>query len=196
MSDSRPIASMFPGRVVTIESDTGDKIEVRVYPLGVAHIPRYKTMIESALRSGLAEWNRPGASPTDIAAAVLPVLAAEGLDLLKLCTEGVDLDNPRLPAWVLPKILVEFLDESFGTEKKARPWVDILDWAIQKATGGKAPRVWTVLQETSKTLSSTLSEHASRLGTLSTTFSAARSSPATEAGPSPGSGSSDESQPG
>lgn len=74
-----------------------------------------------------------------------------------------------LPHWIMPSLVTAWVEKSFGTEAKWRPWIAATEEALSRMVGKKV------------SLSGALSVASSALGSLTETFS----TPGAKAGPTP-----------
>lgn len=132
-----PVKTLLPGESFT--SDVG--VDVTVYPMGVVHLKKFSNQIATAMSIVGRTPIKKGASQKEIggqiAATLAPFLLTEAMDLIEACVKisekSVKFDD--LPHWDMPKIVELWIEQSFGDEKKWRPWVTAIDRAVTKATG-------------------------------------------------------------
>jgi hypothetical protein len=131
---------LYPGRDILLE-DLG--LTVTVYPMGYKHMKKFTGKIADAL-SIIGRTSYPkGADQAAVMKAVMsnitPFLMTNLLELVEECTvfniQGVTMED--LPQWHLPVIIEAWLLESFGEEKKWKPWVTALENVLEKFTGSK-----------------------------------------------------------
>jgi hypothetical protein len=118
------------------------RADALVFPLGVIHLRKFNERISKALLfiSRNVKW-REGASSDEIGQAILtevaPLLMTDLLDLLVECVRfspnTVKIDD--LPHWDFPKIVEEWVMESFGTEEKRDPWRRAIESTVARFMG-------------------------------------------------------------
>ena len=179
-ADTKELRVLFPGSKIPVQTQEGSTIDVWVFPHGVGHIRKFKEAMERVfVRIGalkLAPMEFPEdlngmtaqqwAMVTIAGAKNLPQIALvvidELLDLLAECVKGIDIKSTECPIWVLPEVALAWLMETFGDEKKARPWINMVEQNIKKTTGTDMG-LWELLskrssaQATPSTSSSTTS---------------------------------------
>lgn len=133
---------LYPGVEVVLESGAVAK----VFPLGFKHIRKFSTQISGALLT-LMNQKIPANIAKDPAAAkafqdamfakIVPYVLTNLLDLLEDCVvlEGAKVED--LPHWEVAKITEVWVIESFGEEKKRRPWVAAVENIFAQVTGEK-----------------------------------------------------------
>ena len=119
---SDALAALFPGREVDIGG-----IPVKVMPLGVRHIRKFSDAVGRIMptivgvigneKLGKEEWTNK------VVTTLMPFAMS---DLLGLIDDCVDVDLNSVPQWELPKIAEAWIEESFGSEEKLRPWRDLM----------------------------------------------------------------------
>lgn len=164
------LRALFPGHEVEIAHG---KV-VTVYPMGVPHIPQFKSALVRAFVSiaqagvgidalenverSLSMMSKDDSDDASndatmaaaretifkLATAAGPIIADELFELLCECVDGIDLRNPHVPHWVLPFIGTAWFKETFGAEKKLRPWVEMADEAMSSITGERVG-LWQIL---------------------------------------------------
>lgn len=140
---------MFPGTELVIELPDG-KIKVDVYPASIRHMKKFAAGIAGAfgvIRS--MELTKDGSTEDhvkQILPALLPVVLGDLLDLVNECTVGLDILD--LPHWVVAPIAEAWIMESFGSKKKIKPWIDLIENVMEKATG-KRTEIWGTLSNLS-----------------------------------------------
>lgn len=138
---------LYPGKVVELETARG-KIAVKVYPLGFKHLRKFSKNITGALLALLGGDVGKGVSDPVARAAlgqrlmgqVIPYVIDNLLDLLEECVvfqDGLDITMDELPHWEVAKLIEVWLTESFGEEKKWRPWVAAVENLYATATGSR-----------------------------------------------------------
>jgi len=100
----------------------------------------------------------------------LPVVISEAVDLMASSVSGIDLMDPHCPSEVLAQVAQAWLIESFGSEKRIRPWIAAAKTTLAALTSNRS------------SISAMQSIFSSATGTAPTTSSSD--------GPSPSSGSS------
>jgi len=132
------VDSILPGEAVPLPDSGATAV---VYPLGVRHLKKFGSQVATVLAIASRTPFSKGADQKDIGAkiigAVTPYILTSGLDLLSDCVrlepKGLTLED--LAHWELPPILESWIEQSFGEEKKWRPWLAIVETAVEKATG-------------------------------------------------------------
>ena len=155
---------LFPGKVITFDGAGGKQLSVTVFPMGSGHVRKFNAAVTKcfarvrALSLDTIEMPADIRSMTDSEwAAIVMKLAKtvpqiaivvmdELMDLVAECVEGVDLKSTRCPIHLLPDIVLAWLMESFGDEKKARPWINLAEQIFSKVTG-KPLDLWGVLSK-------------------------------------------------
>lgn len=151
------LASLNPGRAVILDFPKG-KHTVTVYPLGVWHLKKYgdtiakcctdiagkvgplkvqtKTLVSEG---GLGELPVIDSGPEMLSAsfitAAAPIVVEHLLPIIAECVQGLDLKDPRVPAWALPPIAEAWIEESFGSQEKIRPWVGLVEMVLSRLSG-------------------------------------------------------------
>lgn len=125
------------GRDVKIAFGKDTEVPFTVYPIGAKHIRQYSRNVMGIIR---ILWEQNQEDPQQFATAALmssdliPIVIEHALDIINDCVqfegEGIDLDS--LPHWVVPQIVEIWIDESFGSETKLRPWVEAIEKALKK----------------------------------------------------------------
>lgn len=133
--------------------DLGDGQAAYVFPVGARHLVKFSKGIKTALVK-LSQVEVPkGSSKDQMARAVgleaIPIIAEDLLDLVKDTTvlglldqdddfhvdEDASFDD--LEHWNLPPLIEEWLDLSFGEDRKRKPWLQAVEKAIHRLTGEK-----------------------------------------------------------
>lgn len=140
--------AMFPGREIPIELPDG-AIMATVYPVGINQMKKFVTAIAGAVGiiRGM-DFNKEGSTDDHLKQMLphlVPIVLNDLLGLVKECTVGVDLD--ALPHWLVAPIVEAWVMESFGEEKKIRPWIQMFENLTLKATGKKT-EIWATLSNT------------------------------------------------
>jgi hypothetical protein len=142
---------LFPGRTIEIEGESDRTMKVRIKPMPIRHFRDFKKAIHSAIdrlsSSGMLDeegisWSK------DFIPVVIDLATDELLDMVNECCEGINLLADNCPNWVFPLVAKEWIFESFGSEKKIRPWVQLIEETLEKATGQK-PQLWEALSRIS-----------------------------------------------
>ena len=144
---------MFPGRTVMVEGEADREIKVRIKPMPIRHFRDFKKAINDAI-------DRVSSSPAftgdtegfnwskDMLPVFVDVATDQLLDMINECCEGIDLLSDNCPIWVFPTVVKEWIMESFGSEKKIRPWIDLVEEVLERATGNR-PQIWESLRQLS-----------------------------------------------
>lgn len=134
-------------------------LAVMVYPLGAKHLRRFSTQIVGIL-STLSQVRVPKNQGEEalyqtMVAQAVPSLMSEGFDLLQdtcvvgemvsvgpnemkfIAAETQDNALDELPHWELPTVLEAWVELSFGTSGKRRPWIKMLNNLGTKLTKKK-----------------------------------------------------------
>ena len=125
---------LFPGKQIKTDLD----VVITVYPLGVTHIKRFTEDITRIVNASQSIRVSKNADKKQVAEqfvmGLIPLVLTDALELVKECTkvEGADFDE--LPHWLLPDIASAWIEESFGEEKKWRPWVTLIESTISRVT--------------------------------------------------------------
>jgi len=161
---------LFPGRTVEIEGEADRSIKVRIKPMPIRHFREFKKAIHSAVErlSAAGLMDEEGISwSKDFIPILIDLATDELLDMVNECCEGINLLSDRCPNWVFPVLAKEWIFESFGSEKKIRPWVQLIEDTLEKATGSK-PEIWEALSRISSEADGELeTSEASPLGSSS-----------------------------
>lgn len=133
--------------------------DIVVFPLGVGNIRAFNKAVERILAqlSNNIDLRRITSDPGQAITAIVPMIMSDALEIVDSCVEGVNILHPRFPHHLLPDIVRAWMEESFGTEGKRRPWVLLLEEGLSKLAGKKVG------------LSDTLSKFSSNTGIVSTT---------------------------
>jgi len=120
------------------------KAEALVFPLGVIHLRKFNDKISKALLFIAQNVRFKKDASVDeigmqIMAEVAPLMLTDLLDLLCDCVRfnpnTVKIDD--LPHWDFPKIVEEWIDESFGTPEKRDPWMGAIERTVTRMTGSE-----------------------------------------------------------
>lgn len=144
----------YPGREILLADG---QIKVMVFPVGVRHIDAVMELtdeIASAVQTALASKSMKDTARAAVAKtrgvavdtlpdsndwivqgikSVAPVLLRRGKSIIKDCVTGIDIDE--LPHWELPAIIDAWIEESFGDEKKTKPWIELVTMRMGKISG-------------------------------------------------------------
>jgi len=146
--DTKPkdsLKPLFPGRNVELDVN-GTKVLVTVYPLGFRHLRRFSKDVTGAVMA-IVGTKVPENLKSDPAAAaafsqrVMMQLVPYAIDnLLDLVAECVTFETPDvviddLPHYCVAPIIEAWLLESFGEEKKWRPWLATVENVYAQVTG-------------------------------------------------------------
>lgn len=160
MAAGRDAKALVPGRTIFIEGH-----EITVYPAGVRHAGRLFTKVIGVLEQ--ASTMKREASETEaehaqrILQGIVPFALKHALDIVGECTvlpKGADFDH--LPHYFLAPIVKAWIEESFGEEKKWRPWLALVEEAATRLNGGKEIRmseIWSKASSLRATASGTSS---------------------------------------
>ena len=156
---------LFPGTRIKLED--GIDLEITVYPLGVKHVKKFTDDIARIVNASQRIKVEKGGDQKKIAEqfvmGLVPIIMTDALDLVKECTviepQGAATFD-ELPHWVLPGIADAWIQESFGEEKKWRPWVTLIEKTITRVTGKpfSISEIWSKASSQTDTLSTTSSE--------------------------------------
>lgn len=116
--------TLLPGREVKLSNG----IVAVVYPTGFRHIVKFSQTFGTILKvaSKLNAQAKPG---SDLAHVIgIELMTACLSEVLELAQACVRFDPPNvkfddLPHWEVPAILEAWVDLSFGSEEKVRPWI-------------------------------------------------------------------------
>ena len=119
---SADLRALFPGRVVNVNG-----VDIMVVPMGVRHLRRFSDAVAKIMPTLITvvgdQNDSQEAWVRKLVSTILPFALS---DLLVLIDDCVDVDLEDLPQWVLPKIAEVWVEESFGSEEKIRPWKDLM----------------------------------------------------------------------
>lgn len=162
MSDAT-LKVLFPGETVHV----AEGVDAVVYPLSVRHLRKFNQAIEELIPKIASQVDLRAFSGEkfDIGKAlpmVVPILLSDALDLIADCVEGVNILDEHFPHWKLPDIVDAWIQTSFGSEERVRPWIEVVEKNIARLTG-ESPGIWDTLSQslrdraTTSTSSSTVS---------------------------------------
>ena len=140
------LAELFPGKTIEINGN-GRTIRVTIYPMAIKHFRTFKDSVTKAME-------KIGKAPAggDWSSVIMPIIvqiaADDLLDIVSECVEGIDLKHDRCPNWVYPIVVKEWVIESFGDEKKVRPWITLLEEMAERV-GGQKVNIWQTLTQRS-----------------------------------------------
>lgn len=129
-AQSAQLKTIFPGKKIQLAKD----LEVTIKPMYVRQLRTFQDAIRSLVEKA---QTIESTSMGGVLAQLAPMAVDTLFDALNECVEGIDLEDPNLPQWMLPKIAQEWLLESFGTEEKIRPWIAAIEEVICRVTGKK-----------------------------------------------------------
>lgn len=134
---------------------------VRVSPLGFRQLPKFISRVgvaSSHIANALKGVEVGAGVPSDklggiILQSIAPFVLQNAMDLFIECVEVVDAGADgasaagapaalaqsdlldRIPHWEFPPLIEAWLVESFGEEKKWKPWITALENLIKRTTG-------------------------------------------------------------
>lgn len=123
---------LFPGRVVVL--DEANNIKATVFPLGVVHIRKFQRQLTTVMTT-LQSMKLPNiedkkAVEAFVMAELIPIVLNDAFDMLADCiriTRGdAVIPFEQMPHWHLAPVATTWLEESFGSEEKVRPWKEAL----------------------------------------------------------------------
>lgn len=171
------LAAVIPGRRVPITDDPNGPA-VTVYPVAFRQLRVFTEAVHrilfeviSALPPGFFEATpgattpgveRPGVGAPESARNLVLDRAvyaslAQGLsrailgELLDMAAACVKPSLDGVPHWRVADVMVAWIDESFGEERKLRPWVAAMETLLEKVTGEKW-NLWEPLSRLSQQL--------------------------------------------
>lgn len=140
---------LFPGRTVPLEVEIDGKavtLHAVVYPLGFKHLRRFSKDVTGAIMAMVGTRVPDNLKNDPVAAAafsnrimmqLIPYAIDNLLDLVKECvtfeTKGFEIDE--LPHWHVATLVEAWIIESFGEEKKWRPWIAAVENVYAQVTG-------------------------------------------------------------
>lgn len=139
---NQSLETLFPGEAITVEG-----IDITVFPVGVAHLRQFNRAVEEVLPKIASQMDLGKMGEVnlkDLGPMVIPILLSDVLDLINDCVVGVNLTDKRLPHWVLAPIVQKWIEVSFGSEKKIRPWIEVVETTVMRMTG-ESPGIWDTL---------------------------------------------------
>lgn len=120
---------------------------VTVYPIGLRHMKLFSRGI-AGLLAAVGDVRVPvGGSKDDVMKSLgtqamlsaLPYILENLMELVDACCEahvdGHTVAVSSLPHWDVPPVIEAWLVESFGSEKKWKPWVATIESLAQRVTG-------------------------------------------------------------
>jgi hypothetical protein len=147
----------YPGRKVDITPE----LAVMVYPVGMIHLQKFTASVTRAVATLLGRLTpdmieRPGVGAPEgtkvkittegvrvLVPALVEVITGDLLELVgDCCVPPIDL----VPHWHLADIVTAWAEESFGEERKLRPWVRAMEALAEKLTGEKID-LWEKLSQ-------------------------------------------------
>jgi hypothetical protein len=153
--DAAELAVLFPGRTIDLLKPDGTVWRtVRVVPMGVVHMRRFISALEEVIPKIAVQVDFQKVAGGDkglsnLIPMIVPILTSDLIDLLDVCVEGLNLRTPGIPHFWLPQLAEAWIDESFGSEDRARPWVDTVDRVLSKVTGNEPLGLWATLSRSS-----------------------------------------------
>lgn len=133
---------LYPGREVEVADGRATAV---VYPMGIRHLKKFSSKIGTVL-SALSRVPVPVGAPKERVAGIYaayagPLVIEHLLELIEECTklkfvneageeEQISLDD--LPQYDLPALVETWLEESFGEEKKWKPWITATEKLLNK----------------------------------------------------------------
>mgnify|MGYP001557853467 CR=1 FL=1 len=154
--------TFFPG----IKIQLSDRLSVEVFPIGTKHLEKFSEQVGVIIGIIASENLEKTIDPLtqketlDVAAIVkraapqiIKYCSTHALDLLQECCffEPVQFPIRELPHYKLPPILAAFIDQSFGSGDKLRPWVEVVELALSRIAGQRV-EIWETLSNYSHTL--------------------------------------------
>lgn len=169
---SEDLKALFPGGTPVDLEEHG---WVSVFPLGVSHIKKFTGIVSIGLQmipTEMVDEQKKEQLGARIAAQLIPFMLTEGLELIAECVKFEDQGKglEQLPHYCLPVIIDTWFEESFGEEKKYRPWLHLTEKLVKRFTGKEI------------TISEIVSKYFSESDTLEKTSSTETQETRTEAG--------------
>jgi hypothetical protein len=150
-------------------------IELEVYPMGLRHIPTFMSRIGSLMMSVNIDPKALGGDQKAILRSftmALPMITSSCIDIFYSCCKATKFDLetnepsdataivPDLPHYEMVECLQYWIEESFGSVEKLKPWIRMIETLIEKATGQKMDLLNSLsnsssTQDTPSTISST-----------------------------------------
>lgn len=153
-TDDEQLEILYPGTIITLKGEGGMDMEMKitVWPMGIRDFKRFKAAIRAITEEVSLigfDWVKAKEDwQTVLLPIVITIVVDHFLELLNESVDGIDLMSPRCPQWVLPPVAQAWLLQSFGSEKKLRPWADLVDEIAERA-GGKKLKIWQMLTKSS-----------------------------------------------
>lgn len=141
----------FGGKKFKIQS-----VDIEVFPMGLRHMPVFMSRAGSILSLVMSKMKDlkidKEVSNQDLKSTlsqVIPVLMSTCLDLFYECCNatGKDLETDEeydcseyladLPHYEMVEVLQHWVEESFGSMGKLRPWIQLIESLVSKTTGEK-----------------------------------------------------------
>jgi len=146
-STEKVMGVLYPcGTTVEVGLRDGSLVHAKVYPMGFRHIGDFMRDIEDALpkvsakldlkRLGGDDANDRAKAMVDLLTVAIPLCCTDLLHVVNECVDGVDLNDDRIPHWCMPKIIEAWIDESFGSPEKVRPWMEAVDRILARTSDG------------------------------------------------------------
>lgn len=128
-------SAMFPGKLIQLDEESG--LMARVFTVGTKHLRKFSRQIGNAI-SSISSMKLPSikdkkAMEAWAAAELAPILINDAFDILTDCIKVFTVDEAgvetpfqldELPHYHLPVLIVTWFEDSFGEEKKIRPWIE------------------------------------------------------------------------
>lgn len=139
------LAPLFPGK--SVDLTVGDiTVTAVVYPLGFKHLRRFSREVTGALLAIVGtsvpkdlDKDKQAAFGGRVMMQLIPYAIDNLLDLVKECVvfkeKGVTIDD--MPHWHVATLVELWAIESFGEEKKWRPWLAAVENVHAQVTGKK-----------------------------------------------------------
>lgn len=144
---------LFPGTELALESGA----IVTVYPLGVRHLRKFTE--ELSLLLGMLNSGHVRGSEAEIGVKVMsefgPVILSRLINVINECCviqykDEKDLSLDDLPHWELPVIAQQWIEDSFGSEGKRKPWITAIETLMSRVLKKKT----TISEMLSRSVSS------------------------------------------
>lgn len=154
--DAADIAVLFPGKLVEVETGKG-KLSWQVHPVSLRHMRKFSLAVGRAVAAiGTLEVSKGGKledRARSVIPVVVPIVLEDLLDLVVECCVQPEGQMPRmdirdLPHWLVVPVVEVWIDESFGSEDKLRPWVAATERLLSRASG-KPIDIWRTLSKLS-----------------------------------------------
>ena len=139
--DTDDLDILIPGIPVPV---LDGRATVRVFPLGLKHMKKWTRAIVQTLdfminqiqltKKDLQDKEKLGGA---LVGQLAPYIMINLLDLMQDCVtvEGDRFALEDLPHYDVAAVIDTWIEESFGDEKKWRPWLQMTEKLITKATG-------------------------------------------------------------